>query len=178
MKWFFFFFKQQTYSFAREARFPKDKCANCWGYYQDLRILFPSLVTEWFLKVFSSEKTCFDDQMGEFVKDKNTEHAEGVTKSDFRSVNRWPFQTPYLEILWLSVLSVRIAPSPTPISHFPSSRTGISPGAKATHNGLELKATLVTFLLDCGLDTLGGGAGNLPKMSLWTNVFRCQNLTY
>lgn len=55
--------------------------------------------------------------MGEFVKDKNTEHAEGVTKSDFRSVNRWPFQTAYLEIVWLSVLSVRVAPIPH--AHFP-----------------------------------------------------------
>ena len=128
------------------------------------------MVTEWFLKVFSSEKTCFDDQMGEFVKDKNTEHAEGVTKSDFRSVNRWPFQTPYFDSV--SLVSA-LPPSPTPISHFPSSRTGVSPGAKATHNGLELKAPLVTFLLDCGLDTLGGGAGNLPRLCKNVSLDKC-----
>lgn len=170
-----FFFKLQIHSFAREARFPKDKCANFWGYYQDRRILFPRLVTEWSLKLFSSEQNCFDDQMRESVKYKNTEHVEGVTRSDVRTVNKWPFQTPYLEIIWLSLLSLASAspPSPTPISHFPSCRTGISPGAKVTHNGLELKATLVTFLLDFGLDILGAGAGNLPIFCKNVSLDKC-----
>lgn len=42
------------------------------------------MVIEWSLKLFPSEEKCFDDQMREFVKFKNTIHVQVITRSDFR----------------------------------------------------------------------------------------------
>ena len=178
-----FFFKLQIHSFAREARFPKDKCANFWGYYQDRRILFPRLVTEWSLKLFSSEQNCFDDQMRESVKYKNTEHVEGVTRSDVRTVNKWPFQTPYLEIIWLSLLSLASAspPSPTPISHFPSCRTGISPGAKVTQwfGAQGYSGNVSSWLWARYFGSRGWESSHILQKCLSGQMCsKCQNLTY
>lgn len=64
-------------------------------------------------------------------------------------------------------------PASLPVSHFPSCRTRVSPGAKGTHSGLELRATLVMFLLYWGLNTLGGRAGNLSTFCKNVSMDKC-----
>ena len=110
------------------------------------------------LKVVSSEKL-FWWPREKVCRIPSTVDTPGITNDDFRRKRKESLvqETSVSGCSTSSPLETASLPS----SRFPSSGTGVSSGAVGAHGEVEFQATPVMFLLHCGLDTLGGGAGNL-----------------